>query len=560
GTSKNMSTSGFDSTFIANNMIMMKGSGSIGIYNYYGYGYVNIYYNTVLMNSTTGSTGYALEIESYITTPHVMVYNNILDNRGGGYALYVAYKNYGLLASDYNELYTTGTNLGYINSTAYKTLKTWQTASGWDTNSVVNDPTFVSLSDLHLKNAVSKKGIPLYTIKDDFDGKNRNSSAPDFGAHEFAAVYTNDIGVSSILSPANNSCADSNAVVKIIITNNGNAAQTGFTVYFSMDGGTPLSATYSNTLAVSGTDTITFATRINTYPAGTKNQRAYTALTTDANHANDTFSASITIKGKSKAGFKIGASPLCVGQPISFTDTNTTQITNWIWNFGDPASTSNTSTSQSPSHAFSVAGIYNIRLKTTTTCNTDSAILKIKINPLPNAIFSFKILDTAARKVRFMPLDSSSSLTYNWAFGDGNSDTIAKHPIHIYSANNLYISTLNVTDAMGCSSSSADTLNLIITDINPIKNPTDFKLSFSPNPFINTFNITYQLPNPTNIQIQLFDANGKYITTLLPQHLQPKGQYNLHLPMAQYQLQKGIYFIHLLMDNKCVNYKVVKIE
>ena len=47
-------------------------------------------------------------------------------------------------------------------------------------------------------------------------------------------------------------------------------------------------------------------------------------------------------------------------QLVAFTDVSTGSITNWVWNFGDGSSVTNSS--GSASHAYAAAGTYNVSL------------------------------------------------------------------------------------------------------------------------------------------------------------------------------------------------------
>lgn len=53
---------------------------------------------------------------------------------------------------------------------------------------------------------------------------------------------------------------------------------------------------------------------------------------------------------------------------VAFTDSSTNSPTSWSWNFGD----SSTSTSQNPSHQYTVAGIYNVALTATNSYGSDT--------------------------------------------------------------------------------------------------------------------------------------------------------------------------------------------
>ncbi|MCX6350620.1 MAG: right-handed parallel beta-helix repeat-containing protein, partial [Bacteroidetes bacterium] len=277
-----------DSTFFANNMISMGGKYSIGIYAEDGYQqYVNFYYNTVLMLSTN-TTNYAIEIKAFNTTSNFTLYNNIFQNEGAGYCIYIPNSNYGLSTCDYNNLYTKGTYIGFANSTNYKTLANWQTGSGDDVHSVSKAAAFFSNTDLHLKKISGlNKGKILTSISDDFDGQPRNPN-PFLGADELKSVYKNDIGLASIDSPGLSVCNGSQNIV-ITLVNYGTSTITSADIKYQVNGGTVVNFSWSGSLT-SGSKT---SLKVGSYTFGkciTYNLIAYTANpngVTDSNATND---------------------------------------------------------------------------------------------------------------------------------------------------------------------------------------------------------------------------------------------------------------------------------
>lgn len=68
-------------------------------------------------------------------------------------------------------------------------------------------------------------------------------------------------------------------------------------------------------------------------------------------------------------------SPLLPGTPIGNCPANTYTLQNLKWDFGDPSSSSNTSTSSNPIHIFSTSGIYIIKLLLDFGCGAGKTIL-----------------------------------------------------------------------------------------------------------------------------------------------------------------------------------------
>jgi len=114
------------------------------------------------------------------------VRNNILANMGAGRALEV-YSTYALTYSDYNNLYSLGSQLARFDSQNSADFAAWQTNTGLDGNSVGVDPMFYSMQDLKVcAPDLDGAGVPTYVMYDIQD-QMRDANTPDIGADEFIA-------------------------------------------------------------------------------------------------------------------------------------------------------------------------------------------------------------------------------------------------------------------------------------------------------------------------------------------------------------------------------------
>ena len=149
----------------------------------------------------------------------------------------------------------------------------------------------------------------------------------------------------------------------------------------------------------------------------------------------------------------------CKGENLQFTDLSQrgggTQISSWLWNFGDPLSgTDNISHIQNPVHAFTYAGTFSIKLIVTNNSNcTDTIIKVVDVSDSPAAAFT---ADTACLGTVTQFTDQSAATTgiivsWNWDFGDGLPHSFIQNPTHLYAAAGLYNATLTVTNIHGCS-------------------------------------------------------------------------------------------------------------
>ncbi|MFZ4401773.1 MAG: T9SS type A sorting domain-containing protein [Bacteroidales bacterium] len=267
---------------IANNFISESlGTGTVcGVYNYYSMN-IKYYYNS--LNITAGNaSSYAFYTNNGSNNE---LKNNSFVNTGSGYAIYAA-STASISSSNYNNLYVTGTNLGYWGS-AISTLTAWQAASGKDANSMSTDPDYLSTTDLHVyTSSLNNLGTSLTEVTNDIDGQPRSTTTPDIGADEFAPLPI-DLGVTAIYDPQIlYSQAGVNIPIKVKIKNFGADSVANFNVICKIGNASPFIKVYTSYLHANQTDSMTFANQ--TILAGSFEISTYISLATDGNHQNDT--------------------------------------------------------------------------------------------------------------------------------------------------------------------------------------------------------------------------------------------------------------------------------
>jgi hypothetical protein len=143
-----------------------------------------IYHNTVLASSseTNFSSAFYINGGSYGTS----VANNIFANNNNGFAITVG-SVHSLDAMDYNNLYTSGGNIGKWAGDTYDSFSSWQsTVSPFDMNSINVDPVFLSINNLKLQCGSPFDLMSPYitgAVYSDIDGMVRGDD-PWMGAHE----------------------------------------------------------------------------------------------------------------------------------------------------------------------------------------------------------------------------------------------------------------------------------------------------------------------------------------------------------------------------------------
>lgn len=176
---------------IANNFVRINTSGntSSGI-NCVSSNFQKFYYNSVNVTGNYSSSS-AFSFDGY-GTDGLKIKNNIFTNNAGGYAIYT-YQTIAVFISDYNDFFSTGSNLCNFYG-ALPNLASWVSATSNDTHTINIDPLYTSDADLHCSaNGLEGAAIAIADVTDDIDG-NPRGIAPDIGADEFG--YTSIFNLS----------------------------------------------------------------------------------------------------------------------------------------------------------------------------------------------------------------------------------------------------------------------------------------------------------------------------------------------------------------------------
>ena len=268
---------------IANNFVHIGGTSSYdvahGITLYYS-SYQNIYYNSVNVTRTYSECSAFLQSSS---SNGLRLQNNCFANNGGGYAIYVSTPS-SINVSDYNNLFTTGTNLGRWSSTTCNSLSSWQTNSGKDLNSVSINPEYVSNTDLHTQAyLLDNLGYAVTEVSDDIDNNARDLLTPDMGANEWTTPV-NDAGILSI-DESMTYCID-NDYVYTTIKNFGTTILTSATIAWEVNGVSQTSYNWTGSL-VQGNEDVSVNIGYFNFDLGT--QYSVKAWTTSPNGGTEGF-------------------------------------------------------------------------------------------------------------------------------------------------------------------------------------------------------------------------------------------------------------------------------
>jgi PKD repeat protein len=144
------------------------------------------------------------------------------------------------------------------------------------------------------------------------------------------------------------------------------------------------------------------------------------------------------------------------GTVVQFTDTSTGGPTSWSWNFGDPSSPGdNTSTLQNPTHVFSAGGAYTVALVASNANGSSTPFTQQVIVSTPTAPVADFSFNANRLTVAFTDTSTGGPDQWAWTFGDIGSpsnQSSAQNPTHVFSKEGTFTVSLTASNAAGSSS------------------------------------------------------------------------------------------------------------
>jgi PKD repeat protein len=162
--------------------------------------------------------------------------------------------------------------------------------------------------------------------------------------------------------------------------------------------------------------------------------------------------------------------------------------------------------------------------------------------PVPIAGFTNSISDLTVSFTN----TSTNGTNYSWAFGDGQTDTLA-NPIHTYSNSNTYTVTLITSNMCG-----ADTSEVILTVVG-IEEFNNFdRIVISPNPFTNNVLIDFSKSLNKPKELILYNILNQEILRIFVDEFEISKSIDLS------NLPNGIYNIKAVFNNRVALRKLIK--
>lgn len=159
-----------------------------------------------------------------------------------------------------------------------------------------------------------------------------------------------------------------------------------------------------------------------------------------------------------------GCAPLDVAFQSNIEANPAISVTNYEWSFGDGGS----SNAATPNHNYQMTGSYDVGLEIQTNLrgcdDTEQFLDFVTVTGIPSISFTTTpnppISCTAPLTVSFNNTTTTSGLTYEWDFGNGQTSNATNPPSVTYTEVGSYTVTLTATDNVGCSRSITRNVNL----------------------------------------------------------------------------------------------------
>lgn len=148
----------------------------------------------------------------------------------------------------------------------------------------------------------------------------------------------------------------------------------------------------------------------------------------------------------------------------TFVDDNT--ITDFEWNFGDPASgANNTSTDRNPKHFFSSAGTFLVTLTITAGTGCRAKMIKeVRVLQAPEFELNLPFEQCISEAIKFEALDTGNLIKFLWEFDDptgGNSNSVeSANTLHLFQSPGTYSVSLTCQNNLGCESTVVKTFEV----------------------------------------------------------------------------------------------------
>jgi PKD repeat protein len=190
---------------------------------------------------------------------------------------------------------------------------------------------------------------------------------------------------------------------------------------------------------------------------------------------------------------------------VNFDASGVAGATGATWDFGD----GNTGSGLTPSNTYSGSGTFAVDVTVTNDCGDQAdTTLYITICVQPTANWTAAVISAGGggMQVQFDGTSSTGGNSFQWNFGDGNTNTTSNYPLHTYGTVSLaYNVSLTVYNACG----DSDTKTGILGQNLGVEAISEVSIDVFPNPV--QFVLTIESDFAIDGEISLTDALGRTV-------------------------------------------------
>jgi predicted outer membrane repeat protein len=264
----------------------------------------------------------------------------------------------------------------------------------------------------------------------------------------------------------------------------------------------------------------------------------------------------ITVHDPVEADFEANILEGYLPLEVQFNDNSVGLAQFWHWDFNNDGVIE--SIQQDPTFTFSQPGTFSIALTTSDGVYTDTEI-KVDyitvLEPLTANFTASPLQGAAPLEVQFTDLSWGDPIFWIWDLNnDGFSDSNEQNPIYIYDETGSYTISLEISD--GFDLVTEIKFNYVVVDPSDVESeviPLRTELLGNyPNPFNPETTLKYNLHEPADLQIQIFNYKGQLVRTIVDQYSEA-GHYstiwNGRDESGKF-LPSGIYFYKMKVNGK----------
>ncbi len=257
--------------------------------------------------------------------------------------------------------------------------------------------------------------------------------------------------------------------------------------------------------------------------------------------------------GTPVANFSVYNTTICAGEQIQLTNSST-NATSYSWT--TTGGTLSSATAVSPNIFFTTSGAYTISLTATGPggSNTTQQTINVIVNIPPNAMATPNASSVQINSTVTFTNTSTNANGYYWDFGDGNTST-DNNPWNVYTTVGTY--TVMLVAINGSCPNDTTYITIDVVNTNSISEIEGLStVNIIPNPNQGQFNLILWTNDNLEIEINIFDINGKLIGNVFNKTLSI-GKNNIPIKVDNYQLSNGIYNLQIASNSGIVNKRFV---